>query len=71
MGIFSAKVLSDGDGRFIMLKRVPPGTYKVTAARASADSPFMALLDMKQSEQELVIAPGQERAVINFNLNSR
>lgn len=69
--LFSAKVLSDGDGRFIMLKRVPPGTYKVTAARASADSPFMALLDMKQSEQELVIAPGQERAVINFNLNSR
>ena len=69
--LFSIKVLSDGDGRFTMLKRVPPGTYKVTAARQSADNPFMALLDMKQSEQELIIAPGQDRAVINFNLSSR
>tara|TARA_R110002072_G_scaffold228234_3_gene385044 strand:- start:15526 stop:17586 length:2061 start_codon:yes stop_codon:yes gene_type:complete len=69
--LFSTKSLSDGDGRYVMLKRVPPGTYKVTAARHSTDNPFMALLDMKQSEQILVVAPGQERATVNFNLSSR
>lgn len=69
--LFSTKSLSDGDGRFVMLKRVPPGTYKVTAARHSADSPFMALLDMKQSAQELIVVPGQDRATVNFNLSSR
>lgn len=69
--LFSTKSLSDGDGRFIMLKRVPPGTYKVTAARHSADSPFMALLDMKQSAKELIVSPGQDRATVNFNLSSR
>lgn len=69
--LFSTKTLSDGDGRFSMLKRVPPGTYKITAARHSADNPFGALLDMRQSEQELVIAPGQKRIQINFNLSSR
>ena len=69
--LFSTKSLSNGDGYFIMLKRVPPGTYKVTAARHTADNPFMALLDMTQSSQELTIAPGQERATVNFDLSSR
>jgi hypothetical protein len=69
--LFSTKSLSNGDGHFVMLKRVPPGTYKITAARHSADNPFMTLLDMKQSSQELTIAPGQERAAVNFNLSSR
>lgn len=69
--LFSTKALSDGDGRYVMMKRVPPGTYKVTASRQSAENPFMALLDMKQSEQELIIQPGQDRATVNFNLASR
>jgi hypothetical protein len=68
--LFSVKVLSDGDGRFRMMKRVPPGTYKITAARQSTESPFTALLDMKQSEQVLIVGPGQDRAVVNFNLSS-
>lgn len=69
--LFNTKVLSDGDGKYTMLKRVPPGTYKITASRQSANNPFEALLDMKQSEQELIIAPGQDRVTINFNLASR
>ncbi|MFT4513120.1 MAG: hypothetical protein ACI89X_003524 [Planctomycetota bacterium] len=69
--LFSTKSLSDGDGHFVMLKRVPPGTYKLTAARHSQDNPFGALLDMKQSERELIVSPGQERATVNFNLSSR
>lgn len=69
--MFSANTLSDGEGRYRLLKRVPPGTYKITASRQSADNPFGALLDMKQTEQQLVIAPGQERAEVNFTLPSR
>ena len=69
--LFSAHVLSDGSGNYTMLKRVPPGTYKITAARHSAENPFGALLDMKESEQVLVIAPGQDSATVNFNLANR
>lgn len=69
--MFNANTLSDGEGRYRLLKRVPPGTYKITASRQSADNPFNALLDMKQTEQQLVIAPGQNRAEVNFTLPSR
>lgn len=69
--LFSTHVLSDGNGNFSMLKRVPPGTYKITAARHSAENPFGALLDMKETEQELVINPGQDTLTINFNLSNR
>ena len=69
--LFSSNVLSDGDGRYKLLKRVPPGKYKVTAARHSADNPFGALMDMKQTEQELIVTPGQESITLNFNLPSR
>ncbi|MCK5941338.1 MAG: carboxypeptidase regulatory-like domain-containing protein [Planctomycetes bacterium] len=69
--LFSTHVLSDGNGNYSMLKRVPPGTYKITAARHSAENPFGALLDMKESEQQLVIAPGQDKVVVNFNLSNR
>ena len=56
------------DGRYRLLKRVPPGTYKITASRQSAENPFSKLLDMKDTEQTLTIVPGQERAEMNFNL---
>lgn len=69
--LFSTHVLSDGNGNYSMLKRVPPGTYKITAARHSAENPFGALLDMKETEQELVITPGQDTLTINFNLSNR
>jgi hypothetical protein len=64
-------VLSDGNGNYVMGKRVPPGTYKITAARHSAENPFGALLDMKETEQELVVSPGQDTITINFNLSNR
>jgi hypothetical protein len=69
--MFHAQVVSDGDGRFRLLKRVPPGTYKVTASRQTAENPFMRMIDMKDTEQQLVINPGQERAELNFNLVKR
>jgi hypothetical protein len=69
--MFNTKVLSDGNGNYRMLKRVPPGTYKVTASRQSSNNPFKQLLDMKQSEVELIIRPGQDRVSVDFNLTSR
>ena len=64
-------MLSDGNGNYSMLKRVPPGTYKITAARHSAENPFGALIDMKETEQELVVSPGQDTVTVNFNLATR
>jgi len=69
--LFNIHVLSDGNGNYTMTKRIPPGVYKITAARQSADNPFMALLDMKQSERELIVSPGQDRVEVSFNLSSR
>lgn len=68
---FNASVISDGDGTFRLLKRVPPGSYKIVASRQSADNPFSTLIDMKQTEQQLVVAPGQDRLQFSFNLPKR
>ena len=69
--MFHAQVVSDGDGRYRLLKRVPPGTYKITASRQTAENPFNRIIDMKDSERQFVVAPGQDRAEINFNLVQR
>ncbi len=69
--MFHAQAVSDGDGRYRLLKRVPPGTYKVTASRESADNPFFKMIDMKDTEQQIVINAGQEHAELNFNLPKR
>ncbi|MEC8651832.1 MAG: carboxypeptidase-like regulatory domain-containing protein [Planctomycetota bacterium] len=69
--LFSAHTLSDGNGYFGMLRRVPPGTYKITAARHSAENPFEALMDMKATERQLVIQPGQDEVTVNFDLQGR
>jgi len=69
--MFHAQAVSDGDGRYRLLKRVPPGTYKVTASRETAENPFFKMIDMKDTEQQFVIAPGQDRAELNFNLVKR
>ncbi|MFY9344049.1 MAG: carboxypeptidase regulatory-like domain-containing protein, partial [Planctomycetota bacterium] len=70
--LFNATVQSDGDGRFRLLKRVPPGTYKVVASRpGSGNDVFSSLLDMKESAQEVTVAPGQETVTLTFNLGRR
>ncbi|MCA8965386.1 MAG: carboxypeptidase regulatory-like domain-containing protein [Planctomycetes bacterium] len=70
--MFSATAISAGDGTYRLLKRVPPGTYKIHASRQSgSNNPFEMLLDMKQSEQTLVVPPGQDVIRMNFNLEKR
>ena len=69
--LFSTNTLSDGNGNFSMLKRVPPGTYKITAARQSAENPFEALMDMRETERQFTVVPGQDVIEINFDLSSR
>jgi hypothetical protein len=71
-GLFHATVQTNNDGRFRLLKRVPPGTYKATAQRpAVGNDPFGALLDIRESERELVVAPGQDLVTVTFALNAR
>jgi uncharacterized GH25 family protein len=68
---FNATAVSDGDGRFRLLKRVPPGTYKIHASRDATGNPFDALLDMKETERQLVIEPGGHVVTVSFNLTKR
>lgn len=70
--LFNATVQSEGTGQFRLLKRVPPGTYKATATRpTSGGSPFDILWDIKESEQQVVISPGQDRVTLTFQLQQR
>jgi hypothetical protein len=69
--IFHTKAISDGDGRYRLLKRVPPGAYKISASRQSGENPFFAIVDIKETEQQLNVAPGQDRIEINFSLSRR
>lgn len=70
--MFAASAISDNEGRFRLLKRVPPGTYKIYANReAGSNNPFDKLLDMKETERQLVVMPGQDKVVQNFNLSAR
>lgn len=70
--MFSATAISDNNGNFRLLKRVPPGKYKINASRASGDNnPFMVLLDMKETEQDLIVNPGEDRLQRSFNLTKR
>jgi hypothetical protein len=69
--LFSAKAISDGDGRFRLLKRVPPGTYKVTASRSGGDNPFFALIDMRETERQITVEPGVDSIPLQFNLPRR
>ncbi len=70
--MFSASVVSDNDGRYRLLKRVPPGTYKIHASRQTGENNiFEKLFDMKETEQTIVVSPGQDVIKVNFNLNKR
>ncbi|HEU4417849.1 MAG TPA: carboxypeptidase-like regulatory domain-containing protein, partial [Planctomycetota bacterium] len=69
--LFNATAVSDGDGRFRLLKRVPPGTYKISASRVTNGNPFDTLMDIKETEQQLVIERGRDLIPVSFNLPKR
>ncbi|MCA8953554.1 MAG: carboxypeptidase regulatory-like domain-containing protein, partial [Planctomycetes bacterium] len=70
--MFSASVISDNDGHYKLLKRVPPGRYKVYAARGAGDNnPFNILLDMRETEKIIDLRAGQDRLQLDFDLPSR
>jgi len=69
---FAASTVSDNDGRYRLLKRVPPGRYKVVASRQSGDNnPFMVLLDMRETERFITLTAGQDRLKLDFDLPAR
>jgi protocatechuate 3,4-dioxygenase beta subunit len=70
--LFNASAYSDGDGRFRLIKRVPPGTYRATAQRPSVGNDmFTPMLDAKETAKEIVVAPGQEYVQVTFDLPRR
>jgi hypothetical protein len=69
--LFNASAVSDGDGKFRLLKRVPPGNYKISASRVTNGSPFDTLMDIKETEQQLVVEQGRDVVTITFNLTKR
>jgi uncharacterized GH25 family protein len=69
--MFNATAVSDGEGRFRLLKRVPPGTYKISASRVTNGSPFDTLMDIKETEQQIVVDAGRDVVPVSFNLTKR
>ena len=70
--MFSSMAISDNDGRYRMLRHIPPGEYRIHAVRTSGTSnPFDALLDIRETERRITVSPGQDRLQIDFNLSKR
>ncbi|MEC7582742.1 MAG: carboxypeptidase-like regulatory domain-containing protein [Planctomycetota bacterium] len=67
--LFSATAITDSDGYYRFSRRVPPGTYRIHAFKeAGKDDIFAKILAMKQTQRNLVIRPGQNEDVQNFEL---
>ena len=67
--MFHATAITDNEGRYRMLKRVPPGTYKIHAAKEAGDgSPFGHILQIKKTQREMIVAPGQQQSLQNFDV---
>lgn len=66
---FSANAITDGDGNYRFLKRVPPGTYKIYAFKeAGDDNVFGRFKLIRDTQRQLVINIGQDRITANFDL---
>ncbi len=69
MRFFSASAISDGDGHYRFLKRVPPGTYKIHAYKeAGSEEVFGRFKQMRDTQRPLVINVGQDQISINFDI---
>jgi uncharacterized GH25 family protein len=70
---FSTSAITDNDGHFRLLKRVPPGSYKIYASRHAGDQKdiFSVMMDMKETARQLQIGAGQEQSTQNFELRPR
>ncbi len=70
--MFNASVQSDSNGQFRLLKRVPPGTYRISASRPTqGNDMFTPMLDGKESGRDITITPGQTIVQVNFDLPRR
>ncbi len=66
-----AETVSNNDGSFELLKRLPPGNYELRGCQLAADPGadiFRTILQLKQSAVPFTVLPGQETAEHNLNL---
>lgn len=66
--LFSATAISDGEGRFIVPKRLPPGRYEARAGRQA--NPFQMIVDFQQTKQEFTVAANAPQYELHFRINS-
>jgi len=68
--LFSANTITDGDGHYRFLKRVPPGTYKIYAFKeaGSGDDVFGRFKQLKDTQRQLIVNAGQDQLSVNFDI---
>jgi len=64
---FQCESFTDGDGRYVMPKRLAPGLYEVMAAQQTLSNPLLQIVQFQRSKQEISVG-GQTQFVIDFNL---
>ena len=65
--IFDNAYSTDDQGCYRIDRRLPTGTYQISAWRPVQDgNPFQVLLQMRNTQRNLVIEPGQEKVEQNF-----
>jgi len=73
-GVARFEVITDPDGAFTLLRRVPPGVYELRAARTGTGAPeadvLNTILQMQRVAVPVAIAPGQREVRADIDLPS-
>ena len=68
------ETVTDGEGRYRFVRRIPPGNYVLRTAITGGSTPdsaiFNQLLQLRRSSKTFVVPPGQDVVQVNLNLSS-
>ena len=65
---FSCDAITDNQGRYILSKRLPPGSYEAYAAQQIQNNPFLMIVQMQKSKKPFRVTGNQRTRILDINL---
>lgn len=65
---FSCEAITDNQGRYILTKRLPPGSYEAYAAQQMQNNPFIMIVQMQKSKKPFRVTGNQRTRILDLNL---
>jgi len=65
---FSCDAITDNQGRYILSKRLPPGSYEAYAAQQIQNNPFLMIVQMQKSKKPFRVTGNQRSQILDLNL---